>query len=222
LKTDDRKIPYKIIILGLIVSLGIILQRFGWFDWRIFLEWGKIHAHSWWLALVIIAIKTALYTVALPGSMMIWMAGLFFNPFAATMVIVAGGVCGAAAAYGFSRRMSADSTERLVSSRFFSVLRNHTDLATLCAVRLLPNFPHSVINYGSGVLRVPLSRVLVSALIGFTAKGYLYASMIRNAATAESLIEVFDLKTVGPLLILVALFLMGKLILRYLRTIEQG
>jgi uncharacterized membrane protein YdjX (TVP38/TMEM64 family) len=214
LRPEKKRGPYKFIMLGLLFIAGIIVHHLGWFDWHILLAQGEIYAHLWWFIPVIIAIKVLLYTFALPGSTLIWVAGLFYEPLVATAIIVAGGVGGAAAAYAFTRRMSTDVAAKIEASRFFGFLRKHTDWATLCAVRLLPNFPHSVINYGAGILRVPLPRFFFSTAIGFTAKGYLYASMIHHAAKADSLSDVIDPKTMAPLFILTALFMLGKLIQR--------
>jgi uncharacterized membrane protein YdjX (TVP38/TMEM64 family) len=211
---EKPKRPYKIILLGLILILGILAVQLGWFDWRLFLHQGEQYAHLWWFAPAVIVAKVVLYTFALPGSTLIWVAGLFYHPIAATLIIVAGGTGGALAAYGFCQRMSADAHRRIETSRFFQFLRRHSDWATLCAIRILPNFPHSVINYGSGLLALPLPRFVISTVVGFAVKGYLYAAMIRNAATADTLAEVIDLKILGPLFILAALFLVGKAIQR--------
>lgn len=217
-----KKIPYKIMILGVILSTGVILHLLGWFDVRRFLAEAEAYARAWWFAPAIVVAKVALYAFALPGSMLIWVAGLFYAPLTATMVIVAGGTGGAVAAYAFTRGMSTDFAGGIESSRFFNLLRRHSDLATLCAIRTLPNFPHSVINYGAGILGVPLPRFIAATIVGFSAKGYLYASMIRRAATAEGFSDVVDLRTVGSLFIIAGLFVAGKLIQRYARTTGRG
>jgi len=217
------KFPYKLIILGVIIVTGITLHQLGIFDWRRFLEIGEQYAHTWWFPPVIIIIKALLYMFALPGSSMYWVAGLLFEPLYATTIVVTGGVSGAILAYRFSQGMSKDAAERIQSSRFFKVIRNHSDFATLSAIRSLPNFPHSVINYGSGMLGVPMTRFLTSTIIGFTAKGYLYTSAIHHAATADDLSDVIRLQTVLPLIVLTLLFVAGKLLQRKLpeQSIEQ-
>lgn len=216
-----KRVPYKIIMFALLISAGVILHLLGWFDWRRFIELGEEYAHTWWFAPAIIIIKVVLYTFALPGSVMFWVAGLFYNPITATLVIVAGGVGGASAAYFFARSISRGDADKVESSRFFSLLNKHTDLATLCAVRTLPNFPHTVINYGSAILNVPFPRFIISTLVGFTVKGYLYSSMIRRAATADGLSDVIDLKTFGSLIIVAALFIAGKAVQQFNSTDRQ-
>ncbi len=216
LDKNKRKYPYKLIILGIIILTGIILHQLGIFDWYRFLEIGEKYAHTWWFPPVIVIVKAILYMFALPGSSMYWVSGLLFEPLYATTIVVIGGVGGAVLAYRFSQRMSKDSAERIQSSRFFKVIRNHSDFATLSAIRSLPNFPHSVINYGSGMLGVPMTRFLTSTVIGFTAKGYLYTSAIHHAATADDLSDVIRLQTILPLIVLTLLFVAGKLLQRKL------
>jgi uncharacterized membrane protein YdjX (TVP38/TMEM64 family) len=207
-----KKFPYKLILLVFIIALGVVLHHLGIFDWYRFLDIGERYAHTWWFPLVVVVTKAVLYTFALPGSAMYWVSGLFFTPVYATLIVVAGGVSGALLAYRFAQGMSKDSAERIRSSRFFKVLRNHSDFATLSAIRSLPNFPHSIINYGCGILNIPMPRFLLSTVIGFTAKGFLYTSAIHHAATADDLSDVFTLQTVLPLIALTLLFIIGKLL----------
>jgi uncharacterized membrane protein YdjX (TVP38/TMEM64 family) len=212
---DSRKKgPYKLIILGLIVIAGILLHQTGIVDWHTLLAMGERYAHTWWFPAAIVVVKAVLYMFAMPGSSMYWISGLFFRPPVATALVVVGGVGGAVLAYYFSQKMSQEMAERIRASRFFGIMRNHSDFATLSAIRTLPNFPHSIINYGSGILNVPMPRFLVSTIIGFAAKGYLYTSAIHHAATADELADVVRWETILPLVGLTLLFIIGKLLQR--------
>lgn len=212
----NKNLPHKLILLGIILVSGFILHQLGIFDWHRFLDLGGHYASRWWFPAAVILVKAFLYMFALPGSSMYWVAGLFFEPLIATPIVVAGGVSGAILAYLFSQKLSADSVERISSSRFFRVIRDHSDFPTLCAIRTLPNFPHSVINYGSGILRVPLPRFIGATIIGFAAKGFLYTSAIHHAATADYLSDAIRLETILPLIGLTVLFLAGKFLQRRL------
>jgi uncharacterized membrane protein YdjX (TVP38/TMEM64 family) len=202
----------------MIIASGIALQQLGILDWRQLLVLGESYAHLWWFPLLIVLIGALLYTFALPGSSMFWVAGILFEPLTATVLLVAGGVGGAIGAYFFSRIMSSDIRERVQQSRFFKVIKNHGDFATLTAIRILPNFPHSVINYGSGMLHIPLSRLILASLIGFSAKSYTYASAIHNAAAADTLSDMIRLEMILPLLVLSLLFIIWKFVQRRLST----
>ena len=191
-----------------------MLDRMGLFDWRRVIQIGEIHAHRWWFPPTLVLLKAVFYLFAFPGSIFFWVAGLLYHPLEATLIIAAGGVGGALCAYFFSRKMSLAFAEKVRNSRFFRFMANHSDFATLCAVRTLPGFPHSIINYGAGMLRIPLPRFALSTLIGFTAKGYVYASAIRLAATADEIGDALSPGAIFPLFALGALFIAGNLLQR--------
>jgi uncharacterized membrane protein YdjX (TVP38/TMEM64 family) len=198
----------------MIIAVGITLQQLGLFDWRQLVTLGQSYAHQWWFPLLIVIMGALLYTFALPGSSMFWVAGILFDPLMATVLLVAGGVGGAVGAYFFSRIMSNEIQDRIQRSRFFNVIKNHGDFATLTAIRALPNFPHSVINYGSGMLHLPLSRLILSTVIGLAAKSYTYASAIHHAAAADKPSELIRFEVILPLLVLSLLFITWKFVRR--------
>jgi uncharacterized membrane protein YdjX (TVP38/TMEM64 family) len=207
-----RKIPYRVVLLIALVFAAVLLDRTGTLDWRHMVRRGEIHAHTWWFPPLLIFLKVAAYTFAFPGSLFIWVAGLLYHPWEATLIIAAGGVGGALSAYFFSRKMSRNFSQEVRNSRFFEVMEKQGDFATLCAVRTLPSVPHSIINYSAGMLRVPLTTFALSTLIGFTAKGWVYASAIRLAATADEVEDAISLGTLIPLFALAVLFIAGKLL----------
>jgi uncharacterized membrane protein YdjX (TVP38/TMEM64 family) len=209
-----RNIPYRVVVLVALVLAAVSLERMGVTDWRHMVRTGEIHAHTWWFPFALVVLKISFYTFAFPGSVFFWVAGLLYQPWEATLMIVAGGVGGAICAYFFSRKLSHGFSQKVRDSRFFRVMENQSDFATLCAVRTLPSFPHSIINYSAGMLHIPLARFALSTLIGFTAKGYVYASAIRLAATADEISDTLSLKALLPLLALGVLFISGKLFQR--------
>jgi len=64
------------------------------------------------------------------------------------------------------------------------------------------------------MLHIPMPRFALSTLIGFTPKGYVYASAIRLATTADEVNDVLSPTAVFPLFALVGLFIAGKLLQR--------
>ncbi len=212
---DNKSIKsFKLILLGLLVFAGIVLHQLGILEERFFLEAGERHLDRWWFAPLIILVKAVLYIFALPGSLMYVVAGLLYQPIHATLIIVAGGVAGAIGAYFFSRYMSQATRQRVQSSKAFSIMKKHGDFATLSAVRILPGFPHSVTNYGSGILGIPLRRFIITAAIGFAVKGYLYSSAIHQATRRGDPEGSGGLGMVIPLVLLAALILLGKILRR--------
>jgi uncharacterized membrane protein YdjX (TVP38/TMEM64 family) len=190
---------------------GIILQRLGVFDGYQLHRIAESYAYLWWFPLMIILAKIILYTFGLPGSALCWIAGVLYHPLEATLIIAAGGVAGGVIAFTFSRRMFPEVRGKIETSRFYSFIQTHSDFTTLCAIRILPTFPHSVINFGSGMIHVPPHRFIISTVIGFSVKGYLYASSIRNAATADEIADLVSVETALPLILIVLLFMIAKI-----------
>jgi uncharacterized membrane protein YdjX (TVP38/TMEM64 family) len=200
-----------ILLVGLLVT-GFLAERQGYFDWEVLVDRAQGHADAWWLAAAIVGLQVALFTFGLPGSLLLWVAAIVYRPAVATLLVVAGGVGGALGAYGFAATMASEWRERITSSRVLSLLARRSDFLALVAVRVLPTFPHSVINFGAGSLQLPLGRFLTATAIGLTIKGGLYVSAIHHAIEADSLAEALDWRVGLPLLGLALLFLLAALL----------
>jgi uncharacterized membrane protein YdjX (TVP38/TMEM64 family) len=149
-----------------------------------------------------VLLQVVLFMFALPGSTVLWLAAPLYPPLAATAILTAGGIGGALAAYAFARRLTDASLAGLSAHRAFHLLERETDFRFLCALRLMPAFPHSVLNYGAGILRVPRTAFAGSAAIGIAVKAFLYSSAIHHALEVT---EPAQLPRIGALLPLVAL-----------------
>ncbi len=178
-------------------------------------DWSMVHVkaaqwtHAWWLVPILILAQALPFAFALPGSLMFLVIGVLYDPLPATAMIAAGGVMGSLAAYYFSGKLSASWVEQVRRQKVYKVLRSNTNFLMLCAMRTLPGFPHSVINYGSGLLRIPLKRFVSSAILGYLVKGMLYASILHNVVDPDEAGELFSLEVMWPLLVLAGLFAMG-------------
>ncbi len=69
-------------------------------------------------------------------------------------------------------------------------------------MRVFPAFPHSLVDFGSGILKVKLSHFLAAAALGIGIKSYVYSRVIYGAASAASIDELFDPTIFGPLILL--------------------
>ena len=201
----------KILLLPLLLLAGVLLQRLELVDWFAILEISRNYAHHWWFPPLVILVMIISYALALPGSIFIWISGALFTPGPAALVIALGGVGGALAGYHLSRWLSEGVTVRITNSPFFTILQRHGDFITLSAVRLLPGFPHAVINYGSGILNLSLRAFLPSTLLGFLVKGYLYATAIYQVTRVDEAGDFLSWQLLTPLLILVGLILAAKI-----------
>jgi len=208
---DDPRHAPRLPLAGLLVlvCVGVLLHVLDVFDWRETLQWARGHAQHWWLAAALIAAQVVLFMFALPGSTLLWLVAPLYSPVVATAILTLGGSLGGLAGYYVARRMTARQLAPLRRHRLFRFLENHADFLALLGVRLLPAFPHSVINYGAGVLRLPIAAFLAAAALGLGVKSFLYASVIHAVAQAE-FSEFARLDTVLALLALAALAFAGR------------
>ena len=207
------------LILLFLVMAGVVLYYLNVFEWNQVTRIAQTARQFWWTAPVLIGVQTLLYTFALPGSVIFWIAALIYTPLFATLTLVTGGLLGAMGAYWFARRLSTKWVAHIQRSHLFALLSKRSDFLVLSALRILPSFPHSVINYGAGILRIPLGRFLGSSAIGFTLKSYIYSSVVHSALHATKPSDLFRTETIGPLLLVAILFAMAAFIRNYwLRT----
>jgi len=200
-------------LLALLLAAGLAAHFLEWFAWREALAWARGHAGQWWLAPALVLLQVLLFMFALPGSTLLWVVAPLYAPAASTLILTVGGSAGALAAYAFSRRLSEAEQVRLRRHPAWRLLERESDFLTLCALRLVPAFPHSVLNYGAGILRLPLGRFLAAAAIGFGLKAFLYSSVIHGALEATDARDLLRVEAVLPL-ILLALLLFAARILR--------
>ena len=193
------------LVLLVMIILGIALHVTGVLDWHKILQWAQSYAQFWWLPIILILIQVILFIFALPGSAMLWVVAPLYPPITSTIILAIGSTLGALGAYLFARQETLAWSDRVQHSHLFHVLEQRGDFLSLCAIRLIPAFPHSVINYGAGILRLPVGRFLASSLIGLATKSFLYCNTIYGAITAMNLSDLIRLKTLGPLLVLALL-----------------
>ncbi|UCE88086.1 MAG: TVP38/TMEM64 family protein [Pseudomonadota bacterium] len=203
---------WRLLVLLALVGIGLAAEWFGWVDWRTLLELSRRHSHEPWLPLVLIAGQAALFTFALPGSLVIWPLAALYSPSAATALFLCGGSLGALGAYQFSSRLSRQWRVHVQEHRVYRTLARRSNFMAMAALRLLPGFPHSVINYSAGLLALPRGAFLAAAVLGMSIKFYLYARAIHHATAAHSLAELLRAETLVPLVLFSALFAAGQLV----------
>jgi uncharacterized membrane protein YdjX (TVP38/TMEM64 family) len=199
-------------LLAALFALGLVAHFLDWFAWREALVWGRGHARQWWLPVVLILLQVVLFMFALPGSTLLWVVAPLYAPLAATFILTAGGVGGALAAYGLARRLTAAQQARMREHRAWDTLERESDFLALCALRLVPAFPHSLLNYGAGILRLPLAGFMVAAAIGFGLKSFLYSSLVHQTLEAAELRHLLRPTVLLPLLLLALLLFAARVV----------
>jgi len=202
----------KLIIVALMISAGILLEIAGLLDAEKMLSIARQYSDQWWLVLILILLQTVLFTFALAGSFFLWIVAPLYPPAMATFILAAGGTLGGVCAYLFSRRLTDDWVARIENSHAYRLLHKQDNFFALFALRVFPAFPHSLVNYSSGILKVKLSHFILAAIAGLSIKSYIYCVVIYNAATTSSYEELLDVSTYGPLILLSVISLAGVFI----------
>ncbi len=189
--------------LGLWVILADPVDRDQLFAWG---EWFTAHPVT---LIGVVLLQIALFAFALPGSMLLWVVAPFLSFLLAVALLVVGSVGGALAAWLVARWLGGAALSRVDGHPAYALLARNADPFTQCALRILPGFPHSVINYAGGVLALPLPGFLLAATVGLTVKWALYVSAIHALLEAgDDEAAGVDAMTLLPLLLL-AVFLVG-------------
>ena len=204
-----KRYAKKLLIVAVLITAGILLEFYGLLDAEKMLQFARGYADQWWLVVVLILLQAVLFTFALAGSFFLWIAAPLYPPAMATFILAAGGALGGIGAYFFSQRLTDEWVEKIENSHAYKLLHKQDNFFALFALRIFPAFPHSLVNYSSGILKVKLSHFIAAAVLGIGIKSYIYADVIYNATTSASLDELMNISTYGPLILLSALTLLG-------------
>lgn len=202
----------KILIVTVLITTGLLLDMAGLFDADKILKLARGYADQWWLVLVLILLQVLLYTFALAGSFFLWIVAPLYPPAMATFILAAGGTLGGITAYLFSRRLTYDWIVKIENSRTYKLLHQQDNFFALFALRVFPAFPHSLVNYSSGILKVKLSHFIPAAVLGISIKSYIYAQVIYNATTSATVEDLLSVSTYGPLVLLSVITFTGVFI----------
>ena len=202
----------KLLIVATLIIAGILLEVAGLLDAEEMLGIARGYSDYWWLVLILIALQMALFTFALAGSFFLWIVAPLYPPAMSVFILAAGATLGGVSAYFFSQRLTDEWIEKIEASRTYILLQKQDNFFVLFALRVFPAFPHSLINYSSGILKVKLSHFIAAAILGISIKSYIYSNVIYNAASSATLENLLDVSTYGPLILLSVITLVGVFI----------
>ena len=211
---DQSVQDYKLAVLVILISLGVVLQLGEIVELSGLINAARQYSERWWLGLLLVMIQILLFTFAMPGSSLVWISAALFSPLLSTLLIAAGTTLGGLSAYLFSRRLSLEWTHKVNASKIYRILSKEGNFVTLLALRVMPGFPHSLINYSSGILHLKLMHFIPATLVGASIKAHVYSVLIYNATTVAMDADKFDLSTVWPLSAL-SLALLAIILARY-------
>ena len=205
---------WKVWVLPGLIVLGLVLAVWQPIGMEALLYWGQEIGTAWWFLVAVMVLVTLMFTFGFPGSSGLWLIAPFNPPVLSTVLLVIASTAGAVGAYRFAGHLGKDWKPSGASGRVVDILEKRGDMLTLLAMRMLPGFPHSVINFASGVLRLPLASFIAATVLGLTIKWGVYVTAIHGIADAVEGDEAITLATLLPLFVLVALTLAGAWVRR--------
>lgn len=184
-------------------------------------HWANEASHHPGVIVAVVAIMAVTLTFGLPGSIGLWLIAPFYAPLAATLMLTIGSVAGALGAYYLAARFSDRWQPQGLTRRVMGKLARRSDILTQCALRVLPGFPHSVVNVAAGLLRLPLATFLAAAVVGLGAKWAVYSSAIHGALEAVEQEQAVTPDVLLPLVALTVLLLGGAWLKRRVEASGQ-
>lgn len=207
-----KKYRNKILILLVLIVLGIVSQLSGLIDPEKIISVSRSYADQWWLILLLVIIQIVLFTFALAGSSFLWVTAALYSPLMASLILAAGATLGGITAYFFSQRLTDDWIHKVEGSHAYSLLHKNDNFFTLLALRLMPAFPHAIINYSSGILKVNIIAFIAASFTGIGIKSYVFVTVIQQAVSSGSIYDLLDLSVLAPLILISAGLFVGVLI----------
>ncbi len=208
-RDPGRDLTRKLWVLPALIFLGALVSIWQPFSMEELLVWGRAASANPLIVAAIVIAMVLLFAFGLPGSFGLWLIAPFQPPLVATALLVLGSVLGALGAYAFSRRLRGDWQPHGFAGKVVRLLDNRGGIMTQTALRILPGFPHSVINFAGGLLLLPLLAFTLSAVVGLTVKWGVYATAVHGLTEAVETGNAVQASTLYPLLALSALLLAG-------------
>jgi uncharacterized membrane protein YdjX (TVP38/TMEM64 family) len=178
-------------------------------DLMAFKLWASQASHHPAVILGVMLIMAVTLVIGLPGSIGLWLIAPFYPPLIATLMLTISSVAGALGAYQIAARAGRNWNPSGLTLKVMQMLEQRSDLMTQCALRILPGFPHSVINFAAGLRRLSLKTYLLAAALGLAVKWGIYSSAIYGALEAIEEEDALKFDVVLPLMALALLLLAG-------------
>lgn len=172
------------------------------------LDWGVVLAEKPEAIALLILAQATLYALALPGTLIVWLVAPFHSIPAAVSILLTGSVLGALGAYRIASQLT-ESWQPGKRSWLLELLQRRSDIYTQCALRILPGCPHWAVNYGAGILKLPLPAFVAAATVGLGIKWTLYCWVISDLTASTRNGDAFSIRAVLPLVLLATLVLIG-------------
>lgn len=206
---NETGVHWRWVAIGAGVVMAVLLWVWQSPDLSVFRHWAEEASNHPLTMLAVMLVMAVTLAVGLPGSIGLWLIAPFHPPWLATLMLIIGSAGGALGAYWLAARFRQNVVPRGLTKRVMDVMSQRGDALTQCAFRVLPGFPHSVINYAAGLLNLPVGTFIASAVIGLGIKWAVYASAIHGALEAVETGDALSIDVILPLIALTLLLLLG-------------
>jgi uncharacterized membrane protein YdjX (TVP38/TMEM64 family) len=170
----------------------------------------------------------ALYIVttafSIPGDVILTLAGGFLFGVIVTIVIVnAGATAGATLAFLSARYLIGDRLQERYQIRLakFNDELGLNGTRYLLTLRFIPVIPFILINFLSGLTKIPLKTFIWTTSVGIIPGTVVYAYAGRQIGSVNSLPEVFSRNVIIAFAVL-AIFAISPVILNRIRSLKQA
>ncbi|MFY0990196.1 TVP38/TMEM64 family protein [Halomonas sp. C05BenzN] len=221
-KESSLSRPWRWAAIGASLLMAVYLWIWHSPDLAAVQRWAEDASHHPLTVIGVMLIMAVTLAVGLPGSIGLWLIAPFYSPLVATPMLIVGSVAGALGAYWLAARVGERFSPGALTRKVMRMLEKRSDFLTQCALRVMPGFPHSVVNYAAGLCRLPLCTFLLAAVVGLGIKWAIYASAIYGALAAVEREESLGPDVVLPLVALTLLLLAGGWMRRRVDRARNG
>ncbi|MDA9359796.1 TVP38/TMEM64 family protein [bacterium] len=153
-----------------------------------------------WGFVAFVAAYALTVVLLLPGTLGTVTAGAVFGFPVGAAAALAGATIGSTCAFIISRAMGRDGAQSLFGSRLSNIddFIGRNDFTSILVLRLMPIVPFNLLNYGSGLTSVRLSRYVLASVIGMAPATLLATGL---GAQADNPTGITFLVLLGTLLV---------------------
>ncbi|WP_370074453.1 TVP38/TMEM64 family protein [Nocardioides sp.] len=164
------------------VAVAVGVQLSGW-DGPEQLREAVEGAGAWGPVLYVLG-YAALVLVPTPASVLTILAGALFGLLEGVLLAWLGALLGAVGGFAIGRRLGRPAGDRLLGGRLAQADRvlAHHGLPAVLAVRLVPVFPFTPLNYAAGLVGVRFRHYLLGSALGMLPGATAYAAVGASGA----------------------------------------
>lgn len=172
-------------LVALVLGFGVVSAALHVSGWNGPERLQDLVESAGWAGVVVFVVGYAvLVLVPTPASVLTILAGALFGVLWGTLLAWAGALLGALGGFALGRRLGRPAVDRLLRGRLQQadrVLSDHGLVAVL-AVRLLPLFPFTPVNYAAGLLGVRRRDYALGTAVGIVPGALAYAALGASGA----------------------------------------